>query len=221
MKIVLTAVLALALCGEAGTQPVIPPSPTTQVVRNSKLPPFVDPAQELKGLALVKALRAGGFVLFMRHALTGWPKPSCPDEAALIEEGEDQARTVGAALRELKVPITVVRASETCRAKDTARLVDMGQVRTSADLNPTSMRPPVADYAQQFKYLLETPPDGGNALLVSHVQGSQKLEERILIEPAEIVVYRSRGAGMAEPLARIPLAAWAGLIDAARAEQTK
>ena len=221
MKIVLTVVLALAFCGEAGTQPVIPPGPTTQVVRHSKLPPFVDPAVELKGLALVKALRAGSFVLYMRHAFASWPRPSCPDEAGLTEEGEDQARKVGVALRELKVPITVVRASETCRAKDTARLVDMGQVRTSADLNPTSMRPPVADYAQQFKYLLETPPDGGNVLLVSHVQGSQTLEESILIEPAEIVVYRFRGIGRAEPLARIPLAAWAGLIDAARAEQTK
>ena len=50
MKIVLTAVLALALCSEAATQPVISPDPTTQVVRHSKLPPFVDPAQELKGL---------------------------------------------------------------------------------------------------------------------------------------------------------------------------
>ena len=216
MKIVLTFVLAFAW-GPGAAQSVLPPGPPIQAVRNP-LPPFVDPAEELKGLALIKALRAGGFVLYMRHALAGWPKPSCSGEAGLTEEGEEQARLVGAALHELKIPVAVVRASETCRAKDTARLIDIGEVTTSLDLNPTSMRPPVGEYAQQFKYLLQIPPHNSNTLLVSHVQGSQTLAERILIEPAEIVVYRSRGTGKAVPLARIPHAAWAGLIAAARAE---
>ncbi len=221
MKITTTVILVLVLCADATAQPAAPNEAATPAVRMRASPPFVEPGHELKGLALVTALRGGGYVLYMRHAAAGWARPECPDESGLTDAGEEQARQVGAALRDLKVPITEVRASETCRAKDTARLLDVGPVRTSADLNPTSMRRPVADYAQQFKYLLESPPPGSNILLVSHVQGSQTVEERILIELAEVVLYRFRGTGKAEPLARIPVAAWAGLIAAAQAAPAK
>lgn len=217
MKFALTAVLGmLFVCGAyaQAAQPAL----VTPVLTPSADPPFIVPAHEIKGIALVKALRAGGFVLYMRHAFAGSPKAPCLAESVLTEEGEAQARQVGAALRELKIPIAVIRASETCRAKDTARLLGLGVVTTDANLNPAVMRSPVANDAERFRYLLETPPPGSNTLLVSHVQGAQKLEDRILIELAEVVVYQAHGNTKAEPLARIPLSAWAGLIAVAKAE---
>lgn len=220
MKIMLTSVLVSITCRGAHAQ-LAPPVPRTQAVEIAATPPFVDPGQEIRGLALVKALRGGGFVLFMRHAFAGPPKPPCPNEAALTAEGEDQARQVGVALRELKVPIASIKASETCRTFDTAKLLDLGQVATNADLNPATTRRPVSEYAEQFKYLLESPPLGSNLLLVSHVQGSAKLEERILIDYAEIVVYRPDSSGKAQPVARVPLVAWAGLVAAAAADPAK
>ena len=42
--------------------------------------PVIDAALELKGAALLQALRAGGYILFMRHAQASDPKPACPDE---------------------------------------------------------------------------------------------------------------------------------------------
>ncbi len=176
----------------------------------------MDPAQELKGIALVKALRGGGFVLYMRHANAGDFKPSCPGESVLGIEGEAQARTVGAALRQLKVPIASVFASETCRAKETAQLLGAGTVSTRADLNPPASRPAAAEYAERFRFLLEQPPAGSNLLMVSHIQGARTPEESVLIELAEIAVYRYRGSGKAQVVARIPLAAWGALIEIAQ-----
>ena len=220
MKIKLTCMLMLVLCFCAHAQNV-PATSATPAVQAPAMPPFVDPGHEIKGAALVKALRAGGFILFMRHAFAGSPKPPCPNEAMLTPEGEDQARQVGAALRELKVPIAIIKASETCRAADTARLLNLGVVTGSADLNPAVMRRPVSDYMEQFKYLLERPPEHSNILLVSHVQGSAKLEQRILIDYAEIVVYRPGAGDLPEAVARIPLGTWAGLITAVAAEPPK
>ena len=69
----------------------------------------------------------------------------------------------------------------------------------------------------QHRYLLQIPPTGSNLLLVSHVQGSRTPADVILIEPAELVVYRGVGLGKAEPLARIPLGAWKELFTAQEA----
>ena len=71
--------------------------------------PLVNPADELKGRALVEALRAGGFVLYMRHALQIPPTTEKCDTPGLTPVGEEQARNVGAAIRELKIPIGRLR----------------------------------------------------------------------------------------------------------------
>lgn len=208
-------VLALCMLGIANAQPAAAPVPAPAASAARSLPPFVDPIHELKGAALAQALRSGGFVLYMRHADAGDSKAPCPNESMLTPQGEEQARTVGAALRQLKVPIASVQASETCRAKDTARLLEAGPVVTRADLNPVPSRLQPAEYAQRFRYLLEPPPKGSNTLLVSHVQGSSVRDESILIEQAEIAVYRPRVTGRPELVARIAVDAWPALIVAA------
>ncbi|MEO7941521.1 MAG: histidine phosphatase family protein [Burkholderiaceae bacterium] len=180
--------------------------------------PFVDSVRALRGADLLRELRAGGYLLYMRHAFAGPPQPVCPGEAALTEEGQSQARQVGAALRALRVPVSRIEASRTCRTQDTARLLDLGPVTVNPDLDPASLRVPVADFGEQFKYLLRRPPEGGNWLMVSHVQGAPDPQDRILIGYAEIVVYRFEDGPRALPLARIPLQAWPRLISKAKAQ---
>lgn len=175
--------------------------------------PFVDAAHALSGVALVRELRAGGYLLYMRHAFAGAPQPACPGEAALTEEGQSQARQVGAALRTLRIAVARIEASQTCRTQDTARLLDLGPVSINPDLNPASLRAPVSDYAEQFKYLLRRAPKGENWMMVSHVQGFPDPLHRILIGLAEVVVYRFDSGAHALPVARIPLQAWPTLIS--------
>ena len=66
MKIVLILLLGLFFRG-AYAQPAL----ANPLLPQYADPPFIDPAHEIKGIALVKALRGGGFVLFMRHAFAG------------------------------------------------------------------------------------------------------------------------------------------------------
>lgn len=75
-------------------------------------------------------LSAGGYVLMMRHAKTepGLGDPpqfridECSTQRNLSQEGREQARAAGAALRAAGVRFDRVRSSQWCRCRDTARL---------------------------------------------------------------------------------------------------
>ena len=178
--------------------------------------PLVDPANELKGAKLVDALRGGGYVLYMRHALQIPPTTEKCDTSNLTPVGEEQARTVGAALRELKIPIGTLRSSQPCRNRDTARLLGLGPYEITDDLNPAGLREGFDVSAARRRQLQEVPPRGTNTLLVSHVHGSVKKEEWMHLEIAEIIVYRPDGKGASAsttPVARVRVEGWAGLIE--------
>lgn len=188
-----------------------PDAPTVAPVA----PPLVNAAQELKGRALVDALRGGGYVLYMRHALQFPPKTTGCEPKNLTPVGEEQARTVGAAIRELKIPIGVVRSSEPCRNLDTARLLGFGAFEVTEALNPGGMREGFDVHAARFKQLIEMPPGGKNTLLVSHVHGSRNKAEWMHLEIAEIIVYRPDGKGATTPVARVRVEGWAELLRVA------
>lgn len=172
-------------------------------------------AQELKGRALVEALRGGGYVLYLRHALQKSPRTTGCEPKNLTPVGEEQARTVGAAIRELKIPIGVVRSSEPCRNLDTARLLGLGAFEVTEALNPGGMREGFDVHAARFKQLIEMPPSGTNMLLVSHVHGSTNKAEWMHLEIAEIIVYRPDGKGATTPVARVRVGEWAELLRVA------
>ena len=166
---------------------------------------------ELKGAALVSALRTGGFVLFMRHADAGESRPECPNESSLTPEGEAEARQVGTGIKVLGIPISSIQVSQTCRTRQTAELLRAGPLSVNSDLNPPALRKLSADHPQRFDFLLQEPPPGSNILLVSHIQGATNPLHRILIDQAEIVVYQRGGEGTAVAVARIKAQAWADL----------
>ena len=170
--------------------------------------PLVDPANELKGAKLVDALRGGGYVLYMRHALQIPPTTEKCDTSNLTPVGEEQARTVGAALRELRIPIGQVRSSQPCRNRDSARLLGFGPYEITDDLNPAGLREGFDVSAARLRQLQEAPPRGTNTLLVSHVHGSLKKEEWMHLEIAEVIVYRPDGKGGTTPVARVRVEGW-------------
>jgi phosphohistidine phosphatase SixA len=170
--------------------------------------PAIDPAQRLEGKALAAALRAGGFVLFMRHARQVNPQPQDCTAAALAAEGQAQAAAVGASLRRLRIPVGDVRASTLCRAGITARLMDLGPVGETGDLLP-SILPDVQGARRRL--LAEPPKPGTNTLLVSHVQGGEQPADRMQLDLAEVIVFRPDGHGGSGAVARIRVEDWSAL----------
>ena len=189
--------------------PALPPPPpiTTPVVL-----PLMESANELKGKVLVAAMRTGGYVLYLRHALQIPPTTVKCDGPSLTPVGEEQARKIGAAIRELKIPIGRIRSSEPCRNRDTARLLNLGAYEINQDLNPVAAREGVDIGVARHAQLAEPPPPGTNTLLVSHVHGSKNKSEWMHLEIAEIIVYRPDGKGGSSPVARVRLEGWGELI---------
>ena len=193
------------------------PAPTLPAPPPPPPPPIVDPAKELTGAALVEALRKGGFVLYMRHAETGTVTEKC-EQSNLSAIGEDNARKIGVAMRVLKIPVGMVLSSQPCRTQDTARLLDMGLVEVTEDLNPTAPREGFDIGEARSKRLNEPPAKGANTVLVSHLHGSRKKAEWLHLEMGEIIVFRPQSNARAEPVARIRVEAWAVLKSAVAAD---
>jgi phosphohistidine phosphatase SixA len=92
--------------------------------------------------ALWAQLRAGGLVVFIRHAETdpgvgdppGFRLEDCKTQRNLSASGRDQARRLGEMLRRERVPVGPVLASEWCRCRDTATLA-FGRYETWPALN--------------------------------------------------------------------------------------
>jgi phosphohistidine phosphatase SixA len=90
--------------------------------------------ETLAGQELIGKLRAGGYVLLMRHAKS----PGAPPDAAhanadnrqherqLDEEGMASSQAMGEALRRLHIPIGRVLSSPTYRALQTVKLLQVG-----------------------------------------------------------------------------------------------
>jgi broad specificity phosphatase PhoE len=189
-------------------------------------PPVIDPAKEIKGAALLKALRQGGYNLYMRHALATlgtdqdllkvpmwWD--NCAIQRNLSDAGREQARKVGTSLRELNIPISAVKVAQFCRTRDTGYLLGLGPLEIDEGLNHViGQRVGFDVNGARFKLLAEVPATGSNAFLVSHTHGSARPEERVMggMQEAEVVVFQPDGKGGSTPVARIPLTEWDNLI---------
>src|SRR6266545_1285107 len=87
-------------------------------------------APPLRGPELLAALRAGGYVLYFRHADTDHGQndermtsvEDCTTQRNLTDRGRAHARAIGEAIRTLGIPIGAVLASPLCRTVETAML---------------------------------------------------------------------------------------------------
>jgi broad specificity phosphatase PhoE len=90
---------------------------------------------------VVERLRDGG-VLLLRHALApGFGDPpefridDCSTQRNLDQAGREQAKAIGAWLRERGIDSARVYSSQWCRCLDTARLLGLGEVTELPALN--------------------------------------------------------------------------------------
>ena len=154
-------------------------------------------------------------MLYMRHARNGPDTGQCNGDSALTTEGELESKTVGEALRTLNIQIDTVWTSQTCRTEQTARLLEVAGVQVTSDLNPAGA-PDGRDLETVRKVRLNNKPsDGRNTVLVSHVHGAKIVADRLFLAFAEVAVFRAGLAVKAEPVARIRVEDWAGLLSLA------
>ena len=123
------------------------------------------------------ALRRGGFVLYMRHAITDrsqadtgrlWDRAG---QRNLSAAGIAQAEAVSAAFARLGIPLDHVRSSPVFRASDTAAIMARGRaVDVTMDLVADDYTADVPAAIATLRRALATPPAAGtNTLLVGHI----------------------------------------------------
>ena len=138
----------------------------------------------LTDMALVKALRAGGYNIYFRHVSTDW---SQSDDVGKVDDwrscdplrmrqlsaaGQAAATAIGVAMKQLDVPVDEVLASPYCRTVETAKLMDLGMVVESAQV----MNLRSADYfggrasvvASAQALLASSPGPALNRVIVAH-----------------------------------------------------
>ena len=99
-------------------------------------------ANELLIWDKLNASSAKGYVLLLRHSLApgvGDPENfklgDCSTQRNLSQEGRDDASEIGAWIKRQKVKIYRVESSRWCRARQTAKLLDIGKVKLNKNLD--------------------------------------------------------------------------------------
>ena len=147
------------------------------------------------------ALREGGKIILMRHATTnpgvgdppGFRLDDCSTQRVLSSAGRDQAKSIGAALRENGVKAGRILTSAWCRCVDTAELMDLGPVEVFEPLNSFfGTRGDGAEQTAAVRDLMAAWQGPGTLVLVTHQVNVTALTG---IYPAsgEVVVLRPGG----------------------------
>ena len=180
--------------------------------------------------ALAAALKGGGYNVYFRHAATDWSQSDHVSKAGdwtacdptrirqLSDEGRAVAVRVGNAMRALAIPVGRVLASPYCRTVETARLLGLGEVETTADI----MNLRVAEYfggreaiARRARARLATmPAPGTNTVLVAHGNVA-RLATGVYPGEGEAAVFRPLANGGFEHVGNLTPEAWERLAAGA------
>jgi len=168
--------------------------------------------------ALLEALRAGGLVLYFRHAATDFGEndmnmtdyADCNNQRNLTDEGRKDARAIGAAIKRLGLPVGDVLASPFCRTMETATLIFGRAVATPAVLGGPAAAPP-EKYAPLKRLLSASPPTGFDLAVVGHGNPFKAITSVPYLAEGEAAVLRPLGAEGFHLVARIPKDGWDAL----------
>lgn len=173
----------------------------------------------LGGAELLAVLRAGGHILYFRHADTDHSQndermtsaEDCTTQRNLSERGREHARALGEAIRALGIPIGTVLASPLCRTVETAMLAFGAAQKAPAAREGGPLPPGSPGRFPALRVLLSTPvAPGANTVVVGHGYPYYTLVGGQYLSEGEADVLRPRGADF-EVLARVGLAQWRAL----------
>jgi phosphohistidine phosphatase SixA len=168
-----------------------------------------------EGEALLEDLRAGGYIIYVRHTSTDGSQEdtsldSCETQRNLTEQGRAEATAMGAVWATLNVPVGRLISTEYCRTRDTAQLafgepeiIPRAELETSLD-----------------EILAELPADGTNTVIVGHVDLLEEvtginIPEDVRLNEGDALVFRPLGGAMGstgyQMVTRISYRNWADL----------
>jgi len=159
------------------------------------------PAWAQPDAGLLRELRAGGYVLYFRHASTDLSKndasmksyEDCASQRNLTERGREEARAIGEHFRRLRIPVGDVLASPYCRTMETARLA-FGRAQATNDVRGGPAQPDNAQrYAGLRKLLSSAVPKGKNRVISSHGNPFYALAGAPYLAEGEMALVRPEG----------------------------
>ena len=167
---------------------------------SQELTALPDRRAALEGSALLKALRQGGYTVYLRHGATDNAQTdkeppdfgNCATQRNLSEAGRAEARGIGEALAALKLPVSEVLASPYCRTMETARLA-AGRADASREVLG-GMANGKPDYAALDRMLATPPAAGTNRIVVGHANVFRALAGLPFLAEGEAAVIRPEGS---------------------------
>ena len=178
-----------------------------------------DAPAALAGAALRDALLRGGYVLYFRHAATDFGQnddqmsgyEDCARQRNLTDRGRSDARAVGAAIRQLRIPVSTVLASPFCRTRETAELI-FGRASVDERVRGGPARPDDPQRYAALRALLTTPVTAGtNIAIVSHGNPFHALAGPPYLAEGEAAVVEPLGTKGFRIVAKIRPDGWAAL----------
>ena len=202
---------AALLCAEASAQQfqgVPPPAAGRSAL----------PAKPVSGPELLTELRTGGYVIYFRHTSTDFSRDDvksrsdddCDNQRPLTDKGREEARQIGAAFRELKIPVGKILASPRCRTMETA-LLAFGPPEKSPEARAGPASPGNEDRYAPLRALLSTPvKPGANTVIASHGNPFYATAGAPYLAEGEAAVVRPLGKDF-EIVARVRHDGWRAL----------
>jgi phosphohistidine phosphatase SixA len=173
--------------------------------------------EDAKNRAIVKDLRQGGYVIFLRHAKTDWSQKdvepfdfsTCDGQRNLSADGRAQASRIGEAYRELGIPVARVISSPFCRCRDTAALAfgdytiedDLQHIPYSETREARKRMEYLRDRVSEM--LAQVPPPGTNIVLVGHSPNLFPIIDIRSLPEGNSVVFKPDGEGSSELIGMI------------------
>jgi len=202
---------AALLCAEASAQQFqgVPPPAAGRSAQ---------PAKPMPGPELLSELRKGGYVIYLRHTSTDFSRDDvksrsdddCDNQRPLTDKGREEARQIGAALRELKIPVGKILASPRCRTMETA-LLAFGPPEKSSEARAGPASPANEDRYAPLRALLSTPvKPGANTVIASHGNPFYATAGAPYLAEGEAAIVRPLGKDF-EIIARVRHDAWRAL----------
>lgn len=210
---IVMAFMAWTCAGAVGAQPLQFEPPPTPAAGRSAIP-----ARPMASADLLAELRKGGYIIYFRHTSTDFSRDDsrsksdddCDNQRPLTDKGRAEAREIGAAFRDLKIPLVQVLASPRCRTMETAMLA-FGKAEKSSEARAGPASPGNEDRYAPLRAVLSTPvKTGGNVAIASHGNPFIAVAGAPYLAEGEAAVIRPLGKDF-EIVARVKHDGWRAL----------
>jgi len=161
----------------------------------------------------MSALDETNTVALMRHALapgtgdpTSFTLDDCSTQRTLSDQGRDQARRIGQAIRDAGITFDHVWTSQWCRTRETAELLDVGPVTGQPALNSFFQnRSTATDQRRDVLKALAALPQDAKVLFVTHQVNISNLTGEFT-RSGEIIIADRMPDGTLQPKSSILIA---------------